>query len=57
MFSASNKFYITKDFKCGVKVGGYTHSCHVDTTDYIILLFEDVKVEDFDEFELEEVKL
>lgn len=38
------EFYTVKEKdenyeKIGMKVGEYTHSCHVDTTDFYILLF------------------
>jgi len=43
----------------GMKVGEFTHSCHIDTTDFIVLLFVDlggVFVEHFDGLALEELK-
>lgn len=41
------EFYIVKHGEewhkglIGMKVGGYTHSCHVDSTNYIVLFFCD----------------
>lgn len=43
----------------GYQVGCYVHSCHVDTTDFIVLLLNDKKhnfiVDSFDEMSLEKV--
>jgi len=44
-FNESNEYYLVsgkigkKDGRIGVKVGEYVHSCHVDTTDILVLLF------------------
>lgn len=41
-----NKFWYYKDMnEWGVQVGNYTHSCHIDTTDIIVLLFLDGRVD------------
>ncbi len=43
----------------GMEVGRYEHSCHVDTTEIVVLLFVDLggdTVQSFSEFWLREVK-
>lgn len=45
----------TKNGKIGQKIGEYLHSCHVDCTDYIVLLFEDGSVLSFADYELEKL--
>lgn len=33
--------------KIGMKVGGFTHSCHLGGTDFIILFFMDEKINNY----------
>ena len=54
-FSSKNEYYKVKSSGkynnlIGVKVGEYVHSCHVDTTDLIVLMFLDLGNEFFDSF-------
>ena len=49
--------YTTLDGKkeWGLQTGAYTHTCHIDTTDYIVLLIikdYNVYVKDFDDIDL-----
>lgn len=52
-FDSTNEYYINNDIrsenngKIGVKVGEFSHSCHVDSSDILVLLFikEDGKTE------------
>lgn len=46
------EFYqVVKDGRIGMKVGAYTHSCHVDTSDFVVLLFVDFHLGDAEAFE------
>ncbi len=40
----------------GMLVGHFTHSCHVDTTDFVVLLFPDGRIDDVDSLWLPEIK-
>lgn len=45
------EFYIVgKTGRVGMKVGGYTHSCHVETTDIVVLFFGDSNLGDAEAF-------
>jgi len=46
------EFYlVVKDGRLGMKVGSYTHSCHIETSDFVILLFADFRLGDAVAFE------
>lgn len=46
------EFYrVVKDGRIGMKVGEYTHSCHIDTMDFVVLLFADFRLGDGEAFE------
>lgn len=46
------EFYrVVKDDRIGMKVGSYTHSCHIDTSDFVVLLFADFHLGDAEAFE------
>lgn len=49
----NSEFYrVVKDGRIGMKVGAYTHSCHVDTSDFVVLLFVDFHLGDAEAFEM-----
>lgn len=51
------EFYKTFDNpeRIGMKVGQYSHSCHVDSSDFVVLLFEDGSVESNPDFRLNRI--
>lgn len=62
-FSEKNEFYIDPNFRVGIKVGQYSHSCHIGATDFFVLLMEkdygkgDFGIEEFESEILEKVNI
>lgn len=49
---ADAEFYVVgKTGRVGMKVGGYTHSCHVETTDIVVLFFANSNLGDAEAFD------
>ena len=54
IINRETEFYKTFDNleMIGMKVGQYSHSCHVDSSDFVVLLFDDGSVESFFDWRL-----